>query len=102
MRKIIEKVNTYRQSKNSPQTTSFWDNAAYHKGNLEAYMLTGNEIQNLFGPYMVMPVMTKMYKITNDRQYLDKLYEYLQYSDSIMFNALLNVTNYGVFTLSPK
>lgn len=38
------------------------------------------------GLYMVMPVMTKMYRITGDSRYLDKLYSYLQYSDSIMFD----------------
>ncbi|WP_308265933.1 glycoside hydrolase family 88/105 protein [Prevotella sp.] len=36
--------------------------------------------------YMVMPVMTKMYKITGDVQYLDKLYENLLYSDRIMLD----------------
>lgn len=36
--------------------------------------------------YMVMPVMTKMYKLTGDVQYLDKLYENLLYSDRIMLD----------------
>ncbi len=39
------------------------------------------------GLYMVMPVMTKLYKITDNPQYLDKLYEYVQVSDSIMYDA---------------
>ena len=38
------------------------------------------------GLYMVMPVMTKLYKITHNPLYLEKLYEYLLYSDSIMFD----------------
>jgi len=38
------------------------------------------------GLYMVMPVMTKLYKITGDGRYLDKLYEYIQVSDSIMYD----------------
>ncbi len=38
------------------------------------------------GLYMVMPVMTKLYRITGNQQYLDKLYEYVLYSDSIMFD----------------
>lgn len=38
------------------------------------------------GLYMVMPVMTKMYRITDNKKYLDKLYEYVLYSDSIMFD----------------
>lgn len=39
------------------------------------------------GLYMVMPVMTKMYKLTNDQQYLDKLHIYLAYADSIMYDG---------------
>lgn len=38
------------------------------------------------GLYMVMPVMTKLYKITGNEQYLDKLYEYFQYANSIMYD----------------
>lgn len=38
------------------------------------------------GLYMVMPVMTKLYRITGDKRYLDKLYEYVTYSDSIMLD----------------
>ena len=36
---------------------------------------------------MVMPVLTKMYKLTGDVQYLDKLYDNLQYTDSVMLDA---------------
>ena len=36
--------------------------------------------------YMVMPVMTKMYKLTGDTKYLRKLYENILYSDSIMLD----------------
>ena len=39
------------------------------------------------GLYMVMPVMTKLYKVTGNERYLDKLYEYILYSDSIMLDA---------------
>ncbi len=38
------------------------------------------------GLYMVMPVMTKMYKLTGNQLYLDKLYEYFNYADSIMYD----------------
>lgn len=166
VRKIIDKVNTYWQTNNKPEVRSFWDNAAYHTGNMEAYFLTGNEkyrayseawanhnqwkgaksnnraewVYNygetdkhvLFGDwqicfqtyidlyniqpedhkirrarevmeyqmstpkkdywwwsdglYMVMPVMTKLYKLTGNQQYLDKLYEYICYSDEIMYD----------------
>ena len=37
--------------------------------------------------YMVMPVMTKMYRLTGDEKYLDKLYENICYSDSIMLDT---------------
>jgi len=38
------------------------------------------------GLYMVMPVMTKMYKLTGDEKYLEKLHEYLTFSNSIMYD----------------
>ena len=173
---IIRKVNTYWQTNNPAEVRSFWDNAAYHTGNMETYKLFSEEGgkrkeegermldysirwaehnqwkgatepdpanwkykqygegQNyvLFGDwqicfqtyidlyflskdekkvarakevmgyeadsrvhdywwwadalYMVMPVMTKMYKLTGERKYLDKLYENILYSDSIMLD----------------
>jgi rhamnogalacturonyl hydrolase YesR len=36
--------------------------------------------------YMVMPVMTKMYRLTGEEKYLDKLYRNLLYSDGIMYD----------------
>ena len=183
---IIDRVNTYWQSNNAAEVRSFWDNAAYHTGNMEAYFLTGEERyldyslrwaehnnwmgatepdpekwlykqygespqHVLFGDwqicfqtyidlywvamgkyvpgakgmkkipmhsnpnkrimrakevmqyeayssahdywwwadalYMVMPVMTKMYRLTGDERYLDKLYENLLYTDSIMLDS---------------
>lgn len=38
------------------------------------------------GLYMVMPVMTKLYKVTGNKQYLDKLHEYFTYANSIMYD----------------
>lgn len=38
------------------------------------------------GLYMVMPVMTKLNKITGNPKYLDKLYDYVLVSDSIMLD----------------
>ena len=43
VREIINKVNCQWQKNNSPKVRSFWDNAAYHTGNMEAYFLTGND-----------------------------------------------------------
>ena len=36
---IIRKVNTYWQTNNPAEVRSFWDNAAYHTGNMEVYKL---------------------------------------------------------------
>ena len=182
---VIKKVNTYWQSNNKAEVRAFWDNAAYHTGNMEVYKLLGDQqmldysirwaehnqwkgatepdpskwkyknygegqdyvlfgdwqicfqtyidlywigegligddglsisqhpLANTHHPklaralevmgyeadsevndywwwadalYMVMPVMTKMYRLTGDRKYLDKLYENLLYSDSIMLD----------------
>ena len=38
------------------------------------------------GLYMVMPVMTKLYNVTGNEKYLEKLNEYLTYADSIMYD----------------
>jgi len=163
---IIKKVNDYWQSNNSYAVSSFWDRAAYHTGNMEAYSVTGIEAYRTYsenwakynnwigatgttksrwkytygeggdyvlfgdnqicfqtyidlynlsqnpqkiaratevmdyeiastrkdywwwadGLYMVMPVMTKMYKLTGNQLYLDKLYQYFNYADSIMYD----------------
>ncbi len=167
---VIRKVNTYWQTNNKAEVRSFWDNAAYHTGNIEVYKLLQDqqmldysirwaehnhwqgateadpakwkykqygEGQDyvLFGDwqicfqtyidlyleergtrneewvarakevmgyeadspqndywwwadalYMVMPVMTKMYKLTGDTKYLDKLYQNILYSDGIMLD----------------
>lgn len=164
---IIYKVNGYWQANHPEHGRAFWDNAAYHIGNMEAYFLTkkpeylkyseswaehnewkGAKSDNkenwkysygesndyvLFGDYqicfqtyvdlytlqpdthkiaracevmeyqmstpnhdywwwadglfMVMPVMTKMYKLTSNPLYLEKLHQYLCYADSIMYDA---------------
>lgn len=39
------------------------------------------------GLYMVMPVMTRLYQLTENEMYLQKLYEYFIYADSIMFDS---------------
>lgn len=162
----IHKVNNYWQTNHPEHGRSFWDNAAYHTGNMEAYFLikqpeyleyskawaehnewkgaksdhkenwkysygesddyvlfgdyqicfqTYADLYNMEpdtqkiararevmeyqmstpnhdywwwadGLYMVMPVMTKMYNITKNPLYLEKLHEYLAYADSIMYD----------------
>ena len=167
VKEVIRRVNTYWQTNNKAEVRAFWDNAAYHTGNMEVYRLLGDEqmlgysvrwaehnqwkgakeenpakwkYKNygegqeyvLFGDwqicfqtyidlyhikndpvriqratevmgyeadskatdywwwadalYMVMPVMTKMYQLTGDTKYLDKLYQNILYSDSIMLD----------------
>ncbi len=165
---LIKKVNTYWQTHHQPDGNAFWDNAAYHTGNIEVYKLLRDKkmlsysiewaehnqwkgatetdpakwkYKNygegmdyvLFGDwqicfqtyidlyrlqkkdeqrvarakevmhyeatspandywwwadalYMVMPVMVKMYRLTGDPVYLDKLYINLLYCDSIMLD----------------
>lgn len=39
------------------------------------------------GLYMVMPVMVKMYKLTGDPVYLEKLYSWFSYANSIMLDS---------------
>ena len=38
---MITKVNDYWQAHHNPRVRSFWDEAAYHTGNMEAYKLLG-------------------------------------------------------------
>ena len=165
---VVKKVNDFWQITNPSHGRAFWDNAAYHTGNMAAYELTGINrfksystawsVQNewmgaksdnpdewrysygesdryvLFGDwqicfqtyidlfnlsdpkdstmiaramevmeyemstenvdywwwadglYMVMPVMTKLYKVTNNELYLEKLYTYFKYAQSIMYD----------------
>lgn len=162
----IDQVNTRWMATKPAQENAFWDVAAYHTGNIEAYRVTGdkrylaytqawaehNQWQGakgtdksrwkysygetddyvLFGDwqtcfqvyadlylldkdprkiararevmeyqmatpqndylwwadglYMVMPVMTKLYNITGNRQYLDKLHSYYSHANSIMYD----------------
>ncbi len=162
----LHRANKHWQAEHKPQVWSFWDQAAYHTGNMELYKLTkeknylaystawaehndwkgakSDDKKNwkysygetddyvLFGDwqicfqtyldlykldpqphkiarvlevmqyqvntpnndywwwadglYMVMPVMTKLYKHTKDPIYLEKLQSYLQYADSIMYD----------------
>ena len=164
---IITRVNDYWQQHHSPKVRAFWDEAAYHTGNMEAVRTLGvarwadysqkwarhNKWQGatehdpakwkykkygegqdyvLFGDwqicfqtyidlylqnpdpykirraievmdyevrqpqcdfwwwadalYMVMPVMTKLYRVTGETKYLDKLYENFRWSDELMYD----------------
>ena len=39
MVELITKVNNYWQANNKPEVRAFWDNAAYHTGNMEVYKM---------------------------------------------------------------
>jgi rhamnogalacturonyl hydrolase YesR len=39
------------------------------------------------GLFMVMPIMTKLYNITGNQVYLDKMYQYWQYANGIMYDS---------------
>ena len=43
VRNVIRKVNTYWQQNNKAEVRAFWDNAAYHTGNIEVYKLLGDQ-----------------------------------------------------------
>jgi rhamnogalacturonyl hydrolase YesR len=164
----IARANDYWQHAHPPQQRPFWDEAAYHTGNMAAYALTRNEAWRAYstawaehnrwrgaasddkrawrhdygetqdhvlfgdwqccfqtyidlyeldgrsqplriararevmdyqmstpdsdywwwadGLYMAMPVMSRLYKVTGERRYLDKLQEYLVWADQLMYD----------------
>lgn len=166
---LIARANDYWQGQHPPQQRPFWDEAAYHTGNMAAYALTRNEAWRAYsttwaqhndwrgatserkaewkydygetqdhvlfgdwqccfqtyidlyeldgrrdprriararevmdyemstpnsdywwwadGLYMAMPVMTRLYKATGERRYLDKLQEYFTWADRLMYDS---------------
>ncbi|MDR0573888.1 MAG: glycoside hydrolase family 88 protein [Tannerella sp.] len=54
------------------------------------------------GLYMVMPVMVKLHNVTGNKQYLEKMYEYLQYADSIMYDYDANLYYRDAKYIYPK
>jgi rhamnogalacturonyl hydrolase YesR len=54
------------------------------------------------GLFMVMPVMTKYYKITGNQRYLDKLYEYFKYSKALMYDSVSNLFYRDAKYIYPK
>lgn len=179
---IIQKVNNNWIDNHPDPGNSFWDNAAYQTGNMEAFYLTGekkflryaekwaeqnqwqgatsNDTANwkynygetpdhvLFGDwqicfqtytdlyhinpdprkiaratgvmeyqmrtshndywwwvdglYMVMPVMTKLYRTTGKQIYLDKLYEYFSFSKELMYDEENHLFYRDVKYIYPK
>lgn len=45
--------------------------------------------------YMVPPVMTKLYRLTGNEKYLDKMYEYYRFSAELMYDGDLGIPNEG-------
>jgi rhamnogalacturonyl hydrolase YesR len=54
------------------------------------------------GLYMVMPVMVKMYKLTGDAVYLDKLYSWFSYANSIMYDSTEHIYYRDAKYIFPK
>lgn len=54
------------------------------------------------GLYMVMPVMTKLYTITGNTQYLQKLEEYYRFAESIMYDSAAGLFYRDAKYLYPK
>ncbi len=55
------------------------------------------------GLFMVMPVMTKLYLVTDNKQYLDKLYEYFTYAIELMYDGEQGIPTEGeAYTSSAK
>jgi len=168
VKKLIILVNDYWQENNPEPGNAFWDQGAYHTGNMAAYEITGidqylkysvswaeknhwkgaksddkaswkyrygeTDAHVLFGDwqicfqtyidlfnlsdpkdsamiaralevmeyqistdvidywwwadglYMVMPVMSKLYHVTGNILFLDKLYEYFKYTQRVMYD----------------
>ena len=54
------------------------------------YEISTSEVDYLWwvdGLFMVMPIMTKLYNITGNQTYLDKMYQYWQYANGIMYDT---------------
>ena len=43
VKEVIQRVNNYWQANNPAEVRAFWDNAAYHTGNMEACRALFNE-----------------------------------------------------------
>ncbi|OLY90666.1 Rhamnogalacturonyl hydrolase YesR [Cnuella takakiae] len=54
------------------------------------------------GLYMVMPVMTKLYTVTGNAQYLQKLEAYYRYAESIMYDSAAGLFYRDAKYLYPK
>ncbi len=55
------------------------------------------------GLFMVMPVMAKLYLVTDNEQYLDKLYEYFNYAVELMYDGEEGIPTEGeTYTSSAK
>ena len=64
---IIHKVNRYWQTTHPKHSWSFWDHAAYHTGNMEAYFLTGDTAYYNYSASFNMGC-DKAYDLITDRE----------------------------------
>ena len=74
---VIRKVNTYWQQNNKAEVRSFWDNAAYHTGNMEVYKLL-NDQQMLFGDWQIcFQTYIDLYNMQKDEKRVARLADLL-------------------------
>ena len=64
---MIHKVNGYWQMNHPEHGRSFWDNAAYHTGNMEVYFLTttmyfSEIIRFVFKPMLIYIIWSRIHK----------------------------------------
>lgn len=70
----------------SPAPLELWIARAREVMSYEAYSSADDYWWWADALYMVMPVMTKMYLLTGDEAYLDKMYANWKYANSIMYD----------------
>ena len=76
---VIRKVNTYWQQNNKAEVRSFWDNAAYHTGNMEVYKLL-NDQQMLFGDWQIcFQTYIDLYNMQKDEKRVARAKEVMGY-----------------------
>lgn len=86
---IINKVNRHWQHAHPEPGTAFWHNAVYHTGNMEAWRLTGDTAYYEYSVRWAEHNLWMGARGTDQtvwKFYLDKLYEYWAYADSLMFD----------------
>ncbi len=95
--KIIDKVNAYWQTNNPVHGRAFWDHAAYHTGNMEAYALTKNETYKNYSEAWAIKNQWQGAKSTNKAEWkfnYGEKDEYVLFGDwQICFQTYIDLYN---------